>query len=221
MYFSEYCRFYLVNTIITFIFTTTVITTIITSNNLTYITMDNKNLTALKAKMDNEQVRDTRKDYAKPPVKKPAHINFLANTSHSTKLPAHLRDVVFQLRNNSEIRRFTSIGIINYLTEQGELNGNNKSVIFYWNKFAVKCDGLIREYNYSSPVFIKCFAASIPSIASYIQDKIEDFCEAELNKSLDEVCTNEELSAIVLSNIAHHQAVTAKINAEEDDDNEE
>lgn len=45
-------------------------------------------------------------------------------------------NLVLLCRNNSEIRRFTSYGIINFLYQKGEIKEPKGYVTFFWNKLS-------------------------------------------------------------------------------------
>lgn len=86
--------------------------------------------------------------------------------------------VALLLKNNAEIRRFTSLAIINYLTQKGEINGEHKYVAFKWDKFSVKCDNLMREFSYKEDFFISALIGSFASFANSAQKTIGDFLDA-------------------------------------------
>lgn len=121
-----------------------------------------------------------KKVYKYPRVKKPI-------TPESFNNPEHVTALVLLLKNNAEIRRFTSIGILNYLTQIGEISGVKKYVTFKWNKFSVCCDGLAREYKYSESWFIRALVASYTSFAAASEQVINQFCELELDKPIEKV----------------------------------
>lgn len=113
------------------------------------------------------------------------------------KLPEHLLNMVLILMDNAEIRRFTGIGICNYLKQKGVITGTKNFTVFKYNKFAVISDGLSREFNYSEPFFITCLTASFSSFAAYAQRTIDDYCRNELNSELSDNVKQEDIDAIV------------------------
>lgn len=96
------------------------------------------------------------------------------------RFPEHFVKIAMILKNNSEIRRFTSLGIINYLKQKEVLDAEASAhVEFKWNKFAVACKGLTTEYSYKEHFFINCLTASFSSFANVAQQTISDFIEKE------------------------------------------
>lgn len=121
----------------------------------------------------------------------------------ATKMyPEHLINLVLIIKNNAEIRRFTSIGILNYLLQKGEISGPNRYVSYKWNKFSVRYNGLIREYLYTEPFFINCLVASFTSFSAVAQTTINTFCRKELGDS-KEYINKDEVETIVEANDAH------------------
>lgn len=114
--------------------------------------------------------------------------------------PEHIVAVALIIKNNAEIRRFTALGILNYLLQKGEIKGNNRYVSFKWNKFAVKCDGLIREYFYTEPFFINALVASFNSFSAYAQRTIDTFCHKEMSINFSKAVDKEEVESITALN---------------------
>lgn len=122
----------------------------------------------------------------------------------ATKIyPEHLINLVLIIKNNAEIRRFTSIGILNYLLQKGEISGPNRYVSYKWNKFSVRYNGLIREYLYTEPFFINCLVASFTSFSAVAQKTINAFCRKELGNGSKDYINKDEVTAIVESNDTH------------------
>lgn len=114
--------------------------------------------------------------------------------------PEHFVQVACIIKNNAEIRRFTSIGIINYLLQKGEIKGKSRYVSFMWNKFRVSCDGLVREYSYTESFFLNCLCASFASFASNASKVINNLVHKELHKDLGEVASQEDIDNIKQQN---------------------
>ncbi len=112
------------------------------------------------------------------------------------KFPEHIVQLVLILKNNAEVRRFTSLGILKAL---GKDNGRSY-VTFKWNKFAVKSDGLVNEYSYKEAFFLNSFVASFESVALSSQYALENFCVKELGKGQRELCSDETIDEIVKNN---------------------
>lgn len=114
--------------------------------------------------------------------------------------PEHIVAVALIIKNNAEIRRFTALGILNYLLQKGEIKGDNRYVSFKWNKFAVKCNGLMHEYSYTEPFFINALVASFNSFSASAQRTIDAFCHKEMSVSINKAVDKEEVEAITALN---------------------
>lgn len=112
-------------------------------------------------------------------------------------IPTHVLELACIVKDNAEIRRFTSLAILNYLYQKNELHGKKGYVDFLWNKFAVKAGGLSREYRYTEPFFIKALVSSFTSFANSANKTINNFLEIELNTELSEITNNDEIVEIV------------------------
>lgn len=110
--------------------------------------------------------------------------------------PEHMVELALIIKNNAEIRRFTSLGILNYLLQKGEIKGDKRYVSFKWNKFTVKAGNLVKEYDYSEPFFLNCFVASFSSFSSSAQRTINNFTKKELNLSIGEAVDGDEVEVI-------------------------
>lgn len=97
------------------------------------------------------------------------------------KLPKHILEVVFIIKFNAEIRRFTAKGIINTLFTRDEIKAKRPYVKFLWNKFVVNTNGLNHEYNYNETFFINSLIASFQCFAEIAQETINKFCSEELS----------------------------------------
>lgn len=110
--------------------------------------------------------------------------------------PEHFISLAMIIKNNAEIRRFTSIGILNYLLQKKEISGNNRFVSFKWNKFSVKCNGLTREYSYTETFFLNCLVAAFTSFSASAQRTINIFTSKELQANIEEALSTDEINAI-------------------------
>lgn len=135
------------------------------------------------------------------------------------RLPEHLIQLVLVVKNNSEIRRFTSHGIKNYLKQKGIIKEPNAYVSFKWTKFSVKENGLIREFSYNEPFFINALIASFASFSASAQRTIDEFCYKELNKSISEAADSDEIQNIVDMN-AQYLAEKAEVEVQDEPDTE-
>lgn len=134
----------------------------------------------------------------KPAKDKKAKVKGIAPAA--ANYPEHVVAIALIIKNNAEIRRFTALGILNYLLQKGEIKGDNRYVSFKWNKFAVKCNGLMREYSYTEPFFINALVASFNSFSASAQRTIDAFCHKEMSVSIHKAVDKEEVEAITALN---------------------
>lgn len=97
------------------------------------------------------------------------------------KLPKHILEVVFIIKFNAEIRRFTAKGIINTLFTRDEIKTKRPYIKFLWNKFVININDLNHEYNYNETFFINSLIASFQCFAEIAQETINKFCFEELS----------------------------------------
>lgn len=97
------------------------------------------------------------------------------------KLPKHILEIVFIIKFNAEIRRFTAKGIINTLFTRDEIKTKRPYIKFLWNKFVINTNGLNHEYNYNETFFINSLIASFQCFAEIAQETINKFCSEELS----------------------------------------
>lgn len=134
----------------------------------------------------------------KPAKDKKAKVKGIAPAA--ANYPEHVVAIALIIKNNAEIRRFTALGILNYLLQKGEIEGDNRYVSFKWNKFAVKCNGLMREYSYTEPFFINALVASFNSFSASAQRTIDAFCHKEMSVNINKAVDKEEVEAITALN---------------------
>ena len=125
----------------------------------------------------------------------------------------HYIQIALIIKNNAEIRRFTSIGILNYLLQKGIIKGDKRYVSFKWNKFTVKCNGLIKEYSFNEPFFLNALVAAFSSFSASAQRTINDFCKKEMSVTIDKAIDVEEVNNIVALN-EEYQSDDSAENAE-------
>lgn len=128
------------------------------------------------------------------------------------RYPEHIVQIALIIKNNAEIRRFTALGILNYLLQKGEIKGNSRYVSFKWNKFAVKCDGLMREYSYNEPFFLNALVASFASFSASAQRTIDHFCHQEMSVDIGKAVDSEEVDSIIALNEEYQKSDNAKDN---------
>lgn len=112
------------------------------------------------------------------------------------KVPEHIRNIVYVLNNNAEIRRFTSLAMINTLRVSNAISEDDKVYIkFGINKFSIIINGLAQEQHYNNNFFIDAFSASFAAFARSAQKLINTFCEVE-NREINEEEIVETAKAI-------------------------
>lgn len=111
--------------------------------------------------------------------------------------PEHIVAIALIVKNNAEIKRFTALGILNYLMQKGEISGKSRYVNFKWNKFAVNCDGLIREFSYNETFFINALVAAFTSFSASAQRTIDAFCKKEMSVGINKAVDQEEVDNII------------------------
>ena len=116
------------------------------------------------------------------------------------KFPEHVVQIALLIKNNAEIRRFTALGILNYLLQKGEIHGDKRYVSFKWNKFAVKANGLMREYSYNEPFFLNALVAAFSSFSASAQRTIDAFCKKEMSVGIAKAVDQEEVENITALN---------------------
>lgn len=126
------------------------------------------------------------------------------------RVPAHIANISILLINNAEIRRFTAIGIRNYLLQKGEVRPGSVYVKFLPSKFAVRNNGLGREYEYSEPFFLNALAAAFPSFAASANKAIDTLCRTVMSCSADKAIDKEEVQAMLDSNLQHIEGAEGK-----------
>lgn len=155
-----------------------------------------------------EQVKDSDEN---PKFKKPFKKKGIPEGAQ--RYPQHFVEIALIIKNNAEIRRFTALGIINYLIQKDKIKGEKRYVKFLWNKFSVNVDGLSREYSYTEPFFLNCLVASFASFSANAQRTINNFM---VNESVNGV-SNEEIREIV-EMTASNESEDAEESVEVDND---
>lgn len=99
----------------------------------------------------------------------------------NNKYPEHLRNLVYLLKNNSEIRRFTAKNVLAHLESTGDIPADTKSKIvqFNWDKFSVICDGLGTDYRYTEKFLLTSLVDSFSNLADSATKTIKEFMDFE------------------------------------------
>lgn len=95
------------------------------------------------------------------------------------RIPDETLAIALLVKNNAEVKRFTALNILNWLMQKGEISGNHRYVVFKFDKFAVRCNGLTREYTYKEPFFINALIAAFTCLAHSAEKVIGRFVQAE------------------------------------------
>lgn len=117
--------------------------------------------------------------------------------------PTHMVELAFIVHHNAEIRRFTALGILNYLMQKGEIKRVKSFVDFKWDKFTVKTDNLIKEYSFTEPFFLNCLVASFTSFAASAQKTITKFADKELNNYKGVELFNDEAISNIVNSVSN------------------
>lgn len=141
---------------------------------------------ATEQSVHNKFSRDKKKINGLPPI--------------VSAFPEHVVQIALLLKNNAEIRRFTALGILNYLLQKNEINGEKRYVSFKWNKFAVKANGLMREYSYNEPFFLNALVAAFSSFSASAQRTIDNFCKKEMSVGIGKAIDPAEVENITALN---------------------
>ena len=113
----------------------------------------------------------------------------------TNRIPDHTLAVALLVKNNAEIKRFTALNILNYLLQKGIIKGEHRYVVFKFDKFAVKCNGLTREFAYTEPFFINALVSAFTCLAHSAQKVIDTFVNAEITNV--EQINSDEQSAMI------------------------
>lgn len=153
------------------------------------------------APAENKPVTQPVNGYRKP-FKKPYNREKNADGLPAVvdNFPKHVVGIALLIKNNAEIRRFTALGILNYLLQKGEITGDHRYVSFKWNKFAVKANNLMREYSYNEPFFLNALVAAFSSFSASAQRIIDEFCRQEMSIGLNKAIDQDDVNDIVALN---------------------
>lgn len=124
-----------------------------------------------------------------------------AETKKEDTTPLHLKNIVYLIRNNAEIRHYTSLAMIQLLKKQNKNLVDKKIFIkFLDKKYAVCYDGLSIEYRYNNDIFVTALAASFPVFAATASKTINEFItEESISISNEEIDTlSNNLTEVIL-----------------------
>lgn len=147
--------------------------------------------TSKKSKVNNEIVENNAEQVAETTqvenkqiaakVIKTVKTTVNGNKEINLKVPEHILNISYILKDNSAIRRHVSLNIINYLMQIGRINRNARAkyVDFMWNKFAVIVDGLRSEFSYNEKFFLDALVTSFDQFAKDAENAISIFVDIE------------------------------------------
>lgn len=169
--------------------------------NAANVTNENAEALAVGDKPDDTPAPQAER-FTRKPFKKPYNREKNADGLPAVvdNFPKHVVGIALLIKNNAEIRRFTALGVLNYLLQKGEITGDHRYVTFKWNKFAVKANNLMREYSYNEPFFLNALVAAFSSFSASAQRIIDEFCRQEMSIGLNKAVDQDEVNDIVALN---------------------
>lgn len=106
------------------------------------------------------------------------------------KTPEHIRNIVYILNNNAEIRRFTSLAMIKELRACKAVPENSNVFIkFGLGKYSVCVNGLNHEYTFKNNLFVDSFEKAFEDFAKHGHSILQAFVN-EVNKEENSDNTN-------------------------------
>ena len=125
-----------------------------------------------------------------------------------------VNSIVYLVRNNAEIRHYTSLGMIQQMKAVGEIPKDAKVFIkFLNNKYAVIVNGLSVEYKYDNNIFVTALTASFTVFANEATKVINNFIsENDISVSSAEI---EKVANNIMTYVSEN-----KIKFEQEKENE-
>ena len=106
------------------------------------------------------------------------------------KTPEHIRNIVYILNNNAEIRRFTSLAMIKELRACKAVPENSNVFIkFGLGKYSVCVNGLNHEYTFENNLFVDSFEKAFEDFTKHGHAILQAFVN-EVNKEENSDNTN-------------------------------
>ena len=117
-----------------------------------------------------ENVKPKAKKYSKPaPSKNPI------KTNKTSKIAPELENVVKIVKYNANIKRHTSLNILNKFVEDGFIDEVKGAFVdFLWNKYTVKSNGVTKEYEYDK-TFVEALIKAHSDVCYDSKAAIEKF----------------------------------------------
>lgn len=123
-----------------------------------------------------------------------------ADLKKNPNLPDYVKNLIKILKNNAEMRRFVSIGIIQYLRNEGVVTGKSVYVDFAWSKFAVVVDGLGKDYRYNEAWVATAFIAALRNFSDNVIEVVNNYFLCQDNKSLSQITTQDKIDSLAALN---------------------
>ena len=124
-----------------------------------------------------KDVKSGAKKYTKPaPSKKPNRV--VKKVVHEIpKTPEELQNVVKIVKYNANIKRHTSLNILNTFVEDGFIDEVKGCFVdFQWDKYTVKSKGIVKEYSYDK-TFVQALVKAHEDMAKDSTVAIAKFIE--------------------------------------------
>lgn len=110
---------------------------------------------------------------------------------NAKRYPYHFAKIGLLFRNNRDLARLTSLALLKYLNERGDISGDKQYVMFRYNKFTVKYRNLNRDYSYLEGFFFDALNAAIKVLSENITNAANELARKELSKTFNSVCDEE------------------------------
>lgn len=120
-----------------------------------------------------ENVKPKAGKYTKPaPTKKP-----FVKSNKTFKVASELENVVKIVKYNANIKRHTSLNILNRFVEDGFIDEVKGAFVdFLWDKYTVKSKGVTKEYPYDK-TFVEALVKAHSDVAKDSEIAIKKFIE--------------------------------------------
>ena len=148
--------------------------------------------TKVEEKVEDIATQQAPKTESKPQPVKPKGKTVVGKEKREIAIdvPQYVLEIAYIVKDNAAIRRFTSLNILNHLTQIGRIRKDAKGqfVKFLWNKFRVSADGLTNEYSYREKFFLNALVGAFGQFASSAQNTISIFMNEEGIDNIDTDC---------------------------------
>lgn len=94
----------------------------------------------------------------------------------------HIVRMIRVLHANADIRRYTALGIVKRLIDNGTITEEGNYVRFRWDKFTVSSKGINNDYRYTDIVFLESFVGAFGILTSVASKSLDNFCKIEFDQ---------------------------------------